>query len=310
MPAGPAGSHLTGLSGTRPILVSLPDPADGGPAVVNGAGIVKDFSLHRVELEGLPAGFELRFVQWAPRGGGFAFVGRAAERPSDDYELWHADWAHTGKRSCSCRRLMEGWRFNSAVGPPFRWSACGQLLLVKTVPEQLERPLGPSATVDEEALLQHYATASTALLDLATGCHTMVGPVEGRALSYYPWIGMDPADVAQSEPGFAVTEPATEEGERYVIVSSLASDVEVWRTVPTMGVAAVATIADAVVEALLPGHRLLLKRRNRSNDSNGGGGGGCGGGNDGPPPSSYFIRPLGAAGTTSSAEVDFEPSRL
>eukprot|EP01047_Picozoa_sp_COSAG01_P071905 COSAG01_NODE_11290_length_1965_cov_1.978564_2_plen_184_part_00 len=82
--------------------------------VTNSQGITKDVSLHEVALEGLPAGYSLSYVQWAPRGGGLAFMARRTDEPAADYELWHADWAHSGKRSCRARRLLPHRRFVSA----------------------------------------------------------------------------------------------------------------------------------------------------------------------------------------------------
>eukprot|EP01049_Picozoa_sp_SAG25_P014661 SAG25_NODE_2673_length_1456_cov_1.845247_1_plen_360_part_01 len=91
-----------------------PHPVVCQAPVTNSQGITKDVSLHEVALEGLPAGYSLSYVQWAPRGGGLAFMARRTAEPAADYELWHADWAHSGKRSCRARRLLPHRRFVSA----------------------------------------------------------------------------------------------------------------------------------------------------------------------------------------------------
>ena len=282
MPAGPAGSHLTGLSGTRPILVALPDPAEAHGDVVNGAGIVKDLSLHTVGLEGLPTEgtLEVRFLQWAPKGGGFAFLGRTVEstgapRP---YQLWHADWAHTGKRSCKCQQLLTGRCINAALGPPFRWSPNGQQLLVKLVPDQVSSAVC-NTTASEQLVCQHYATSTTVVVDLVAGTEIEVGPSEGRPLMYQNWVGLVPMDVTENEPGFAIMEVrhgdldgaygSSGKVEQFVIVTTATADVEVWRlSKPSTGAARGASVAvsrtttihNVVVEAALPGCRLLLRR--------------------------------------------------
>ena len=268
--------------------------------MVNGAGIVKDFSLHKVSLDGLADGYEMCFVQWAPRGGGFAFMGRpaataaAAAAEQQHYELWQADWAHSGKTACACRQLLAGRRFNGATGPPFRWSPDGQLLLVKLVPAAAEASAPAGGTEQEQ--LQYYSTSVTALLDLTTGEHTVVGPEEGQPLSYSPWVGMIPTDAAPDDLAFSVTEPDFDGADRFALVGTLPGNVEVYRVGKTSSGAGVggltvdllATVADAIAEAVLPGARLLLRRRDA--------------------PERFFIHGLGDVG--GARDVDVEPSRL
>ena len=317
MPTGPAGEHFTGLSGTRPVLVALPDPAEAGGAVVNGAGIVKDLSLHRVELDGLPTGgtVEVRFVQWAPKGGGFAFVGRARapSKTPGPYQLWHADWSHTGKRSCSCRQLLAGRRINAALGPPFRWSPNGRQLLVKLVPDHLV-----SAACDapscRDALLEHYTTTTTVVVEPQVGGAVLVvGPPEGRPLLYQPWVGLVPADATDYDPGFTITVPPAAdhsgaggstvgEGEPFAIVTTPAN-VEVWRfSKPSGAVVRAATIRGAVVEQVLPGGRLLMRRARARGESAARGG-------DQPTEfqqPDYFIRLLSLPDGAAGAEIELQ----
>ena len=230
-----------GLSGSEPALVALPDAADGeGPEIVNGAGIVRHLGLHRVALDGLPGGHELAFVAFRPRGGGFAFMARSTTAAGEpDFELWEADWAHSGKRSCTCRQLLPGRRFNGALGPPFRWLPDGSGLLVKVLPEDWQPP-PPDA--EEHVRLQRYSTAVTVLLTLGDGAEpTVLGPAAGRPLAE-----------AESELAFCVTEAAEESGERYALIATQPAGVEVWRLEGDGRAQLVTTVANGAPVPPLP----------------------------------------------------------
>eukprot|EP01045_Picozoa_sp_COSAG04_P022402 COSAG04_NODE_2525_length_3973_cov_2.129324_4_plen_340_part_01 len=240
----PADRRLWGLSGSAPALVALPDAADGeGPEIVNGAGIVRHLGLHRVALDGLPGGHELAFVAFRPRGGGFAFMARSTTAAGEpDFELWEADWAHSGKRSCTCRQLLPGRRFNGALGPPFRWMPDGSGLLVKVLPEDWQPP-PPDA--EEHVRLQRYSTAVTVLLTLGddAGEPTVLGPAVGRPL----------AEADKSEPlAFCVTEAAEGSGERYALIATLSAGVEVWRLEGDGRAQLVTTVANGAPVPPLP----------------------------------------------------------
>ena len=81
-----------GWSGSDPVLYALPtnEALDLATLQVKaGPPAEKDTSsLHTVPIDGLPAGFKLNYVRFAPNGGGFAFMGRPAGDPTAHYELW------------------------------------------------------------------------------------------------------------------------------------------------------------------------------------------------------------------------------
>jgi dipeptidyl aminopeptidase/acylaminoacyl peptidase len=178
-----------GRSGTDPKVLDV----SGGDAAAT------------LEFEGLPAGFSLSFVKWAPSGGKLAFMARPGDDPSAQYQLWLG--VCTGG-SVTAQQLLPGSRFNAVTGPPFAWSKDGTKLLVKIVPPTLgELPAAPPAppgptiqdnsdgeataartyqdmisSPHDELLFAHCSTAALQLLDVDAGSAVGIGPSDGMML--------------------------------------------------------------------------------------------------------------------------------
>lgn len=139
----------------------------------------------------VPPGAKITSVDWSDDGKHFAFLNTTANR----VEAWVGDTA-TGKI-----HNLKGVTINSAYGNPLTWMPDNRTLMVQLIPagrgpapaepavpvepntqESSGRP-GPVRTYEDllksphdENLFEYYATSQLALVDIATGKVTPIGP--------------------------------------------------------------------------------------------------------------------------------------
>lgn len=146
----------------------------------------------------LPAGARAGNLKWSPDGSRAAFTNLAADR----VELWVVDVA------AARAHRVEGVRLNLAVGTGLDWADQNRTVLAPllpanrgAVPAASAVPTGPHVqessgragpvrtyedmlqTPEDESLLEYYATAQLAFIDLDTGKTSAVG-APGIYLSY------------------------------------------------------------------------------------------------------------------------------
>lgn len=150
----------------------------------------------------LPPGARPEMPEWSPDGKRFAFTNTTA----GGIELW------VGTAATATARRIAGVRINAAYSDPIHWMPDSRALLVQLVPAvrgkapaahfvpagpNIQESSGKEAAVwtfqdllksqHDEALLEYYATAQLALVDIVSGQTTPVGrPAMFETLSPSP----------------------------------------------------------------------------------------------------------------------------
>ncbi|HET9532712.1 MAG TPA: prolyl oligopeptidase family serine peptidase [Blastocatellia bacterium] len=180
----------------------------------------------------VPASPRLAYITWSPDAKRIAFV----QRLDDGLELWIADPA-TGKS-----HRVANLSLNATTGSPYRWLPDNSGLICLTVPKgrgaepkPSDVPVGPRIQessghrapvptyqdllqdAHDEALFEHYFTAQTVHLDLASGRITSIGT---------------PAIFDQVSPSpdgrFMIVERVVRPFSYFVPYSRFAQEVEIW----------------------------------------------------------------------------------